>query len=365
MRVIDIELKYSISFIINLFVLRKVIFVKRKVLALILCVILCLQLGGCVSSSQGNPKDNLIIYTSHSPSFTDWIVEEFEKKTHIHVNIVKAGTGELVERIREEGDNPLGDILWGGSQSIMVKNQDLWEEYTSVNDAAFYPQYQNTDHLFTRFNIMPCTIIINTDLLDGLEVNGYGDLLNPKLKGKIAMCDPRKSSTALESITNMLYVMGDGNPDNGWNYVEKFIENCDGQILSSSSSVFNKVINGEYAVGVTYEGAAMYIEPDSAIKLIYPEEGAIANADGITIIKNAKQRKNAEKFIDFVTSQEIQTYVSKECFRRSVRTDVKTDNFADFDSIKTIDIDVNYVIENDTKILDRFDEICDKVKANQ
>ena len=109
----------------------------------------------------------------------------------------------------------------------------------------------------------------------------------------------------------------------------------------------------------------MYIEPDSAIKLIYPEEGAIANADGITIIKNAKQRKNAEKFIDFVTSQEIQTYVSKECFRRSVRTDAKTDNFADFDSIKTIDIDVNYVIENDTKILDRFDEICDKDKAKK
>ncbi len=337
---------------------------KKKVVAFILGIILCLQLGGCASNLQIDPKDNLIIYTSHAPSFIDPIIEEFENKTNIHVNIVKAGTGELVERIREEGNEPLADILWGGSYSIMVKNQDLWEKYTSVNDTAFYPQYQNTDHLFTRFNIMPCAIIINTDLLDGIEVNGYEDLLNPRLKGKIAMCDPRKSSTALESVTNMLYVMGDGNPDNGWDYVEKFIENCDGQILSSSSAVFNKVINGEYAVGVTYEGAAMYIEPDSAIKLIYPKEGAIANADGITIIKNAKQRKNAEKFIDFVTSQEIQTYISKECFRRSVRTDVKTDNFVDFDSIKTIDIDVNYVIENDTKILDKFDEICDKVKDN-
>lgn len=337
---------------------------KRKILALIICLCLSLQLGGCGSFSRLDSQNNLIIYTSHSPSFTDSIIEEFEQKTNIHVNVVKAGTGELVDLIREEADEPLADILWGGSNSIMVKNQDLWEEYTSANDDAFYPQYQNTDHLFTRFNIMPCAIILNTDLLDGVEVKGYGDLLNPKLKGKIAMCDPRKSSTALESVTNMLYVMGDGNPDNGWDYIEKFLENCDGDILSSSSSVFNKVIDGEYAVGVTYEGAAMYIDPNSPIKLIYPEEGTIANADGITIIKNAKQKENAQKFIDFVTSKEIQTYVAAECFRRSVRPDVKTDNFVDFDSIKTIDIDINYVIENDKKILDTFDELYDKVKAN-
>lgn len=337
---------------------------RKKVVALILSVMLCLLLGGCASSIQLDPKNNLIIYTPHSPSFTDAIVEEFEKQTHIQVNVVKAGTGELVERIREEGDEPLADILWGGSLSIMMKGQDLWEGYTSVNDKAFYPQYQNTDHIFTRFNIMPCAIIVNTDLLDGVEVKGYADLLNPKLKGKIAMCDPRKSSTAIESVTNMLYVMGDGNPDNGWDYVEKFIENCDGELLSSSSSVFNKVISGEYAVGVTYEGAAMYIEPDSHVKLIYPEEGAIANADGITIIKNAKQRKNAEKFIDFVTSKEMQAYVADECFRRSVRTDVESENFVDFNSIKTIDIDINYVIENDAKILDTYDELYKKSKAD-
>lgn len=338
---------------------------KRKMLAFIICLCLSLQLGGCASYSNLDAQNNLIIYTSHAPSFIDSIIEEFEQKTHIHVNVVKAGTGELVNRIREEADDPLADILWGGSNSIMVKNKDLWEEYTSVNDDAFYPQYQNTDHYFTRFNVMPCAIILNTDLLDGIEVKGYEDLLNPKLKGKIAMCDPRKSSTAFESVTNMLYVMGNKNPDDGWDYMEQFLENCNGEILSSSSNVFNKVINGEYAVGVTYEGAAMYIEPDSPIKLIYPEEGTIANADGITIIKNAKQKKNAQKFIDFVTSQEIQTYVAAECFRRSVRPDVKTDNFADFDSIKTIDADINYVIENEEKILETFDKLHDKVKANQ
>lgn len=338
---------------------------KRKVLMLIICLCLCIQLSGCTSLSHLDSENDLIIYTSHSPSFIDPIIEEFEQKTHIHVNVVKAGTGELVNFIREEGDEPLADILWGGSNSMMVKNKDLWEEYISINDSACYPQYQNTDHLFTRFNIMPCTLIINTDLLEGIEVKGYKDLLNPKLKGKIAMCDPRKSSTALESVTNMLYVMGNGNPDNGWDYVEQFLENCNGDILSSSSSVFNKVINGEYAVGVTYEGAAMYIKPDNPIKLVYPEEGAIANADGITIIKNAKQRANAEKFIDFVTSKDIQTYVAAECFRRSVRPDVKTDNFVDFDTIKTIDIDIDYVNKNEEKILSTFDELHEKVKNNQ
>ena len=338
---------------------------KKRILLFVLFVCLSLQITGCTSFGTLNSQNNLIVYTSHSPSFIGEIVDEFEHKYHIPVNIVKAGTGELIDRIRDEKDEPLADILWGGSTSLLVKNKDLWEDYVCSNDSSFYEQYQNSDHLFTRFTVLPCTLIVNQDLLGDIKVEGYKDLLNPKLNGKIAMCDPRKSSTAFESVTNMLYTMGDGNPDNGWDYIEQFLENCNGEILSSSSAVFNKVINGEYAVGVTYEGAGMYIDPESSIKLVYPEEGTIANADGITIVKNAKQKKNAEKFIDFVTTKNIQHYTAEKCFRRSVRTDVQTDNFVDFNSMKKITIDIDYVINNESAILDHFDELQEKVKTNK
>ncbi len=45
------------------------------------------------------------------------------------------------------------------------------------------------------------------------------------------MCDPSTSSSASEHLINMLYAMGDGDPEKGWDYVRKFCENLDGVLL--------------------------------------------------------------------------------------------------------------------------------------
>ena len=70
--------------------------------------------------------------------------------------------------------------------------------------------------------------MINTNLIGDVKVEGYEDLLNPALKGKIAFADPSKSSSSYEHLINMLYAMGNGDPDKGWDYVEKLCRNLDG-----------------------------------------------------------------------------------------------------------------------------------------
>ena len=82
------------------------------------------------------------------------------------------------------------------------------------------------------------------------------DLLNPALKGQIAFNDPTTSSSSFEQLVNMLYAMGDGNPENGWDYVEKLYANLDGKLLGTSSAVYKGVADGEYTVGLTFESAA-------------------------------------------------------------------------------------------------------------
>lgn len=39
-------------------------------------------------------------------------------------------------------------------------------------------------------------LIVNTDLIGDIEINGYKDLLNPELKGRIATANPANSSSA-------------------------------------------------------------------------------------------------------------------------------------------------------------------------
>lgn len=90
----------------------------------------------------------------------------------------------------------------------------------------------------------------------------------------------------------MLYAMGNGNPDNGWEYVKKLSKQLDGKLLSGSSAVYKGVADGEYTVGLTFEeGAAKYVKDGAPVKVVYMEEGTISKPDTVQIIKGAKNMK--------------------------------------------------------------------------
>ena len=301
----------------------------------------------------------LVVYCPHPLEFIDPIVKEFEAQSGITVDVVAAGTGELLKRVEAEKDNPLGDILWGGSLSTNEPKKDLFEEYYSANESSVLDDYKNKDGRITRFTVIPSVIMINTNLIGDIKIEGYEDLLNPKLKGKIAHADPSKSSSSFEHLVNQLYAMGNGDPEKGWDYVSKFAKNLDGKLLSGSSAVYKGVADGEYTVGLTFEeGGAKYVKDGAPVKIIYMKEGTIAKPDTVQIIKGAKNMDNAKKFIDFVTGKDAQSLIASQLSRRSVRNDVPpSSGLAEFKDVKLIYDDQALVMENKQAWLDKFKDI--------
>lgn len=301
----------------------------------------------------------LVIYCPHPLEFINPLVSEFESQSGIKVEVIAAGTGELLKRVESEQANPLGDIFWGGSLSTMKPQMNLFESYQSVNEDAVRDDMKNVEGPLTRFTDIPSVLMINTDLIGNIEVNGYEDLLNPELKGKIAHADPSKSSSSYEHLINMLYAMGNGNPDAGWDYVGKLCENLDGKLLSGSSAVYKGVADGEYVVGLTFEeGAAKYVADGAPVKIVYMEEGVISKPDGVYIIKNAKNMDNAKKFIDFITGKDAQTIIVEQLNRRSVRKDVEAPSYlTPKEDMNIIFDDEQLVVEKKQEWLEKFNDI--------
>ncbi len=302
---------------------------------------------------------DLVVYCPHPLEFINPLVSEFESQTGIKVEVIAAGTGELLKRVESEQANPLGDIFWGGSLSTMKPQMALFENYQSVNEEFVREDMKNVEGPLTRFTDIPSVIMVNTDLIGDIEINGYEDLLNPELKGKIAHCDPSKSSSSYEHLINMLYAMGKGNPDDGWDYVNKLCENLDGKLLSGSSAVYKGVADGEYVVGLTFEeGAAKYVADGAPVKIVYMEEGVISKPDGVYIIKNAKNIDNAKLFIDFITGKDAQTIIVEQLNRRSVRTDVAAPSYLlPKEDMNIIFDEEEVVIEKKTEWLEKFNDI--------
>lgn len=321
------------------------------------------------------PSGKLVIYSPNSDTqVNSSLYEGFEKKyPKIQVELQSMGTGDVLARIEAEKDNPQADINWGAiNYNFYRQHPDLWESYVSPNEVNLDENYRNnTDGNVTYCNLSGsgCFILNNTLLKElGVEVHGYADLLQPELKGKIAMGDPTASSSAFAELTNMLLDMGEGatpaekyQSDAAWEYVAKFIENLDGIVLSSSSQVYKGVIAGEYAVGVSYEDPVVQAvidnkdNPDADISMVYPSEGAVWLPAGVAIVKNAPNMDNAKLFIDYLLSEECQTALAATTIRGTMTSIPQNcEGMAPFSEINVVYEDQQAVAEQQSTMLEKW-----------
>ena len=107
---------------------------KRILKAALLCSILSLGLVACsggkseekteksettatkTTQAAEKSKDTqeekaLVVYTARSEALNNAVIPEFESATGIKVEVVVAGTGELLKRAQSEKENPLSSSL--------------------------------------------------------------------------------------------------------------------------------------------------------------------------------------------------------------------------------------------------------------
>ena len=325
-----------------------------KVLKILLSAILSLTLlAGCGPKEQRE----LVIVSPNSDTEIENIIPAFEKKTGIKVHLTSLGTGEATARLDAEKANPTIDVMFGGvNLGVVTQFPDIFQEYNSPNEAKIDKAYQTEHGKFSNYMLSGSgCLILNNKEIDKLgltgKINGYEDLLDPKLKGKIAAGNPGKSSSAWAELTNMLLVMGDQPyDDKAWQYVEKFIAQLDGIQLDSSSKVYKGVSEGEYAVGVSYEDPCVaLVESGADVTVVYPEEGAVWLPTGTAIVKDCKNLDEAKEFIDFLLSDECQQIISKLTIRGTNTTITPTNKFMKpMSQIKVAVEDLEFTAKNKT-----------------
>ena len=284
------------------------------------------QTGETQAAASASGDQTLIVYTSRSESLNNAVIENFEADTGIHVEVVTGGTGEVLKRVQSEAANPQGDICWAADESMLKDYADCFEPYVSPEDANMMEGYKNTTGYSSPAFCDPTVFIVNTDLAGDIQINGFADLLNPALKGKIAAGDPVNSSSAFQCLIAGLYDMGNGDPmsDAAWDWASALVANLDGVSLNSSSQVYKGVAEGEYVVGLTWEDpAAAYVRDGVAVKVVFPEEGALMSGQCVSVIKGAPHMENAKKFVDYMLGEKCQSYVGQNLTVRPLRQDAK------------------------------------------
>ncbi len=327
----------------------------KRTLATLLCLALVLCLVPAVLADD--PSGTVVVYSPHDADPLNAGVNQFMAKyPGVKVEVVAAGTGELLNRIQAEAAAPLADVLWGGGADSLAAFKTFFAPYVCANDDQIGDAYKDAEDLWIGESPLPMVLFYNKTMVKDEEApKTWDDLLDPKWKGKIAFCSPAKSGSAFTQLCTMIFAHG-GPDGGGWDFVTKFYANLDGKLLDSSSNCHKLVATGEYAIGVTLEKAAVLYADNKDVAFVYPKQDS-AVPDGVALVKGAPNEANAKLFIDFVTGAECQTAQNVDWKRRPVRSDVAPQGLCALTDIDMVAYDFDWAAANQPAIIEKWQEI--------
>jgi iron(III) transport system substrate-binding protein len=117
-------------------------------------------------------------------------------------------------------------------------------------------------------------------------------------------------------------------------------------------------------VGLSYEDPSVKLVRDGAdVKIVYMEEGVVYLPAGSGVVKGAANMENAKRFIDFITSPEIQNIYGTTITNRPVMGDVATpDYMVKIEDINILEEDMEYVHKNKGVMQEKFKDIFVDIK---
>jgi iron(III) transport system substrate-binding protein len=278
--------------------------------------------GSAVLASPGLVRAQakpVVVYTAFVES-VNAIAPAFKAKSGLDLQVVAAGSGELVRRIRAESQRPLGDCVVSIGGEGIDAAKELFTPYTTKEDAAIRPDLK-VSPTWVPFSVTLASVLaVNTRLVPAAEIpSTWAELADPKWKGKIAFAGADKSGSALIQLLQIIYTAGD--VEKGWDLFGKMFDNF--VVTGSSGAVSRGAAQGEYAIGITLEdNATRFIDGGSPLKVVYPKEGISFAADAMALIANGPNPDGAKALLDFIASVEGQTIIVEKFGRRPVRNDV-------------------------------------------
>lgn len=300
----------------------------QKVYAsIIVLVLVVISVAGAYQFHIGRKQDEagdteLVIYAYDS--FTSYglynaTINGFKEAYGYNVTIYTFGdAGSVLSRAVIEKDDPIADIVVGVDNSLIVKalEQDLFEPYTPDNlDVVPEHLIFDSTHHVIPFDYGNIAIVYNKQYFEEENLSvptSFRDLLKSEYKDTLIVEDPRTSSTGVAFLLWTIAVYGD---DGNYTY-EDYWDDLERTIYHTTSgwdTAYEMYTNGEAPMVVSYAADpaySVYYYNDTSSGAVIMEEGGFAQIEGMGIVKDAPHRKVAEKYMEYILSEDFQREIA-------------------------------------------------------
>jgi iron(III) transport system substrate-binding protein len=341
---------------------------KFLLLALLLVPITLLFL---TKTNEEVQNEEVNIYTSRHYDADNFLYEQFTKKTGIKVNIISGKGSALIERLKAEGINSPGDVFFtvdAGNLANFQKQGFLQSIQSEIIKQSVPAELRGENDEWVAVAKRARVIFYNPELVSEGEIKdiNYEDLASDVWKNGIAI---RSSSNMYNQslVSSLISNLGIDETEK-WakglvsNFARKPQGNDRSQIMAVANKEASIAIANTYYIGIMLSGKGGKEQLNAAqkVKIAFPNQnnrGTHINVSGGGVLKHSPNRENAEKFLEFLLSEEAQVHIVNNTFEYPVLESVKPhpiiESFGDFKMDKTSIADFGKYNPEAVKLMDR------------
>lgn len=323
-----------------------------------------LALSAIVLASSLLASSEVNVYSHRHYDSDKVLFKKFEEKTGIKVNVVTAKAEELVSKLAIEGENTPADILITADIGNLyeAKDKKLLQSINSKILQENIPSHLKDDKgewfgLTKRARVF----VYNPAKIKESDLSDYLSLTDTTFKGKVIT----RSSSNSYNKSLLASIIANHGEEKALEFTKGLVANFAYEPKGSDRDQIRAVAAGDadiaivntYYLGVMLNGKDQKdVDIAKSVKLFFPAQkttGTHINISGAGVTNFAKNKENAVKLIEFLSSEEAQSTFAEGNHEYPVNPKVKpSGTVTSWGTFKEDTIALNEVGKNSKKAVE-------------
>lgn len=311
----------------------------------------------------------ITVYTHRHYEADQAIFKKFEEQTGIKVNVVNAKADELIQKLESEGDQSKADVLItvDAGRLVRAKDKGLLQAVNSENLSKNIPEnLRDREGNWFALTKRARVIVYNEAKVKAEELSTYENLTDPKWKGRLLI----RSSGNIYNQSLLASIIANLGDEKAKEWAAGTLANFARKPKGNDRDQVKAVVAGEgdLAVVNTYYLGKLINSKDPAevdagngVKVFFPNQadrGTHINVSGIGVTKYAPNKENAIKFIEYLSSKEVQEIFASANYEYPVNPEATTsDLLQSWGEFKEDGLPLQKLGELNKKAVMLFDEV--------
>ena len=287
-----------------------------SVLALVAAVALAAACGGEEPAARGG-GDRLIVYSGRAEKLVGPLLEDFERRSGVDLDVRYGESAELAATIAEEGDASPADVFFSqdaGALGAVARERLLAPVPRALLDRV-PARFRDPEGAWVGTSGRARVVAYSTERLDPSQLpDSIFDFTDRRWRGRIGFPPPNASFQAF--ISAMRLAVGDARTRR---WLEDIKRN-EPTLLENNIQTEEAIAAGEIDVGFVNHYYVYELEqerpgfPVANHFLADGDPGSLVNVAGAGILRGADHPDAARRFVDFLLSAAGQRYFATRTF---------------------------------------------------